>query len=67
MRLLKSPHTIVYNCGWAVSNIYSIKLAASANVILRLFNDYYGGIYILMTLILVLLGNIILVIMPYSL
>jgi hypothetical protein len=65
MRLLKSPHTIVYNCGWAVSSIYSIQLVASTKVILRLFNDYYGGIYILITLILVLLGKIILVSIPY--
>ena len=36
-------------------------------MILRLFNDYYGGRYMLITLILVLLGNIILVNMPYSL
>jgi hypothetical protein len=36
-------------------------------VIFRLFNDYYGGRYMLITLIRELLGNIILVNIPYSL
>lgn len=42
-------------------------MAASNYVIFRLFNDYYGGRYILITFIRVLFGNIIFVNIPYSL
>ena len=42
-------------------------MAASNHVIFRLFNDYYGGRYILITFIRVLFGNIIFVNIPYSL
>jgi hypothetical protein len=39
---------------------------ASNYVMLRLFNDYYGGRYILMIFTRVLFGSIILVNIPYS-
>jgi hypothetical protein len=67
IRLLKSPATTVINCGCArlirSSNYYIIVSCD----ILRFCNDWYGGKYIFIILIRVLLGSNSLVNMPYSL
>ena len=67
MRLLKSPHTIVNNCGWAILSSSSIYYVAVSYDIFLFNNDWYGGKYILIILIRVLLGSNNLVNMPYSL
>ena len=66
IRLLKSPHTIVINYGWAKLSRSSIYCVAVFCCIFRFNNDKYGGIYILNILIRVLFGSNIFVNMPYS-
>jgi hypothetical protein len=46
--------------------MFSIYSAAYNLDILRFYNDWYGGKYILITFIRVLFGSIILVSIPYS-
>jgi hypothetical protein len=58
---------IVYNYGYAASNIYSIYSVAVFYDMFLLFNDYYGGKYMLTTFMRLLLGSMILVRIPYSL
>lgn len=67
IRVLKSPHIIVVNWGWAVSIIYSNYVVASCSGMFRFFSDVDGGMYTFIMLILLLLGSISLVCNPYSL
>ena len=67
MRLLKSPHTIVINYGYATLSISVTNCVAVASYIFLFSNDVYGGIYIFIILIRVLLGNNNLVCILYSL
>jgi hypothetical protein len=57
VRLLKSPHISVVSYGCARSIRSSTSYVACYSVILRSFNDDYGGIYIFIMLIRILLGN----------
>ena len=57
VRLLKSPHIIVVSYGYGKSIISSTSYVACYSVIFRNFNDDYGGIYIFIILIRILLGN----------
>ena len=65
VRLLKSPHISVVSCGCARSSRSSTSYIALYSVILRAFNDDYGGKYIFIMLIRVLLGNNSLSSIPY--
>jgi hypothetical protein len=67
IRLLKSPHIIVISCGLAALSTSSTNYVAIFSYIFRFLSDVYGGMYILITLIRVLFGNIIYSNMPYSL
>jgi hypothetical protein len=57
VRLLKSPHIITVSYGYAKSIISSTYYVACYSVIFRNFSDDYGGMYILIILIRMLLGN----------
>jgi hypothetical protein len=67
IRLLKSPHIIVISCGLAALSTFSTNYVAIFSYIFRFLSDVYGGIYILITLIRVLLGSIMFNSIPYSL
>jgi hypothetical protein len=66
MRLLKSPQIYVRIYGYIVSSSVSIYDVADISVICRLVRDVVGGIYTFTMFILVLLGNINFVCIPYS-
>jgi hypothetical protein len=66
MRLLKSPQIYVLIYGYSVSSSVSIYDVADISVMCRLVSDDVGGIYMFTMLILVLLGNINFVCIPYS-
>jgi uncharacterized membrane protein len=67
MRLLKSPHIIVINCGWATVSMSSTNYVAVFSYIFLFFKEDYGGIYTFTILIRVLFGNNNLTNIPYSL
>lgn len=64
--VLKSPHIIVVSCGYILSNKSSIYSVANVSAMFRFASDAMGGRYILTTLILWLLGNVIFASIPYS-
>jgi hypothetical protein len=67
VRLLKSPHNIVISYGYATLSMSATNCVAVASYIFLFSNDVYGGIYIFIILIRVLLGNNNLVSILYSL
>jgi hypothetical protein len=52
IRVFKSPHTMVVNCGCNLSSMSSICSVASVSEIFLLVSEDVGGRYILTTLIL---------------